>query len=363
MTNLCRKISAHFGRMASIHGKLFLFIISISTTAFIGYLFCAKATLRDSQKEIKDSYAEHILKADSLYIDLTNYNKAMTDNILSLNSGLFTDSLIKSTLARNNNLSQKQYDALLSLIEEHSKAIKQCQEQYESKIQRDSLRLGVERELLNGQTKTMVDLHLNKIEHEYSNINMWAAIMTIVFLVFSFYSISKIDELIQQGNEGVRNIRRLERDGEQEAEKLRDTTKNLIEDTETNVDTFIQEQQKRINATFLAVMKRTDDIEKLSNDSLNNFDKQRKTLDDEFQRISKEYEDRIKQLLDAKIEQFQDINNRMNNLITQTSTYINKLKSNEGVVSNNTEPDNDTNSDNDTGSKNNTESDGKEGKK
>ncbi len=168
----------------------------------------------------------------------------MTDNILSLNPSLLADSLIKSTLAENNKFSQKQYNALLSLIIEHRKAIEECQEQYESKIQRDSLRLGVERELLNGQTETMVNLHLNKIEHEYSNITMWAAIMTIVFLVFSFYSISKIDELIQQGNEGVRNIRRLERDGEQEAEKLRDTTKKLIEDTEMNVDTFIQEQQK-----------------------------------------------------------------------------------------------------------------------
>jgi len=349
--------------MASIHGKLFLFIILIFTTAFIVYLFCSKATLRDSQKEIKESYAEHIRKADSLYIDLTNYNKAMTDNILSLNSGLLTDSLIKSTLVRNNKLSQKQYNELLSLIVEHSKAIEQCQEQYESRIQRDSLLLGVERELLNGQTKTMVDLHLNKIEHEYSNITMWAAVMTIVFLVFSFYSISKIDELIQQGNEGVRNIRRLERDGEQEVEKLRSSTKELIGNTETNVDTFIQEQQKRINATFKAVMKRTDDIEKLSNDSLNNFDKQRNTLDEEFQRISKEYEKRIKQLLDEKNEQFQDINNRMNNLITQTSTYINKLKSYKGGVSNDAEPENDTNPDDNTGLDNNTESDGKEEQK
>ncbi len=211
MSFFCRKFNLYLGRMSSIHGKLFLFIILIFTTTSIAYFFYAKATLRDSQKEIKESYAEHIQKANSLYIDLTNYNKVLTGNILSLNSGLLTDSLIKSTLARDNNLSQKQYNALLSLIEEHSKAIKQCQEQYESKIQRDSLRLGVERELLNGQTKTMVNLHLNKIEHEYSNITMWAAILTILFLVFSFYSIFKMDELIQQGNEGVKDIRRLKR--------------------------------------------------------------------------------------------------------------------------------------------------------
>lgn len=260
MTNLCRKISIHFGRMASIHGKLFLFIILTFTSAFIVYLFCAKASLRDSQKEIKDSYAEHIQKADSLYIDLTNYNKTMTDNILSLNSGLLTDSLIRSTLAGNNNLFQQQYNALLSLIVEHRKAIEESQEQYESKIQRDSLRLEVERELLNGQTKTMVDLHLNKIEHEYSNITMWAAILTILFLVFSFYSIFKMDELIQQGNEGVRDIRQIKRDGKQEVDSLR-----------TKIDSFIQDQQKRINETLNAVTERSNEIERASNESLNDY--------------------------------------------------------------------------------------------
>ncbi len=357
MTNFCRKISAHFGRTASIHGKLFLFIISISTTAFIGYLFCAKATLRDSQKEIKDSYAEHIQKADSLYIDLTNYNKTMTDNILSLNSGLLTDSLIKSTLAGNNNLSQKQYNTLLSLIEEHSKAIKQCQEQYESKIQRDSLRLGVERELLNGQTKTMVDLHLNKIEHEYSNITIWAAILTILFLVFSFYSIFKMDEFIQQGSDGVNDIRHLKHNGEKEVEKLKNTTKELIGNTKTIVDTFIQSQQERMKESFETAINSKYKIEQINSDVLNDFNELRKKLDDEIQRISKEYELRIKQLLDEKNKQFQDINGRMNNLITQTSTYINKLKSNEEVVSIDTEIYNNTNSDNNTGS------DGKEEQK
>ena len=356
MTSYCRKTYSYFGKMTSVHGKLFLCIISIFT-AFIVYLFCAKATLRDSQKEIKESYAEHIRKADSLYIDLMNYNKAMTDNILSLNSDLLTDPLIKSTLAGNNNLSQKQYDTLLSLILEHNTVIEHCQEQYELKIQRDSLRLGVERDLLNGQIKTMVDLHLNKIEYEYSNITIWAAIMTIVFLVFSFYSIFKIDELIQQGNEGVRNIRHLEREGVQEVEKLKNTTNDLIGNTKITVATFIQGQQKRMDETFMFVRQRTDEIEKSTNNSLKDFDKQKQTLDEGFQKISKEYETRINQLLDMKNKQFQDINEQMNNLIIQTSTYINKLKSDKDVASNNTKLDNNTEQDN------NPEPDGKEEQK
>ena len=74
--------------------------------------------------------------------------------------------------------------------------------------------------MLEIQTKSMIDLHLNKVEHEYSNLTIWAAILTILFLVFSFYSIYKMDELLQQGNEGVKDIRSLKKSGEDLIEKL-----------------------------------------------------------------------------------------------------------------------------------------------
>jgi len=350
-------IKSHFIKMTSTYGKLFLCIISFFTIAFIVYLGYSKSTLLDSQREIKESYAEHIRKADSLYLNLMNYNKSMTDNILSLNSGLLTDSLIKSTLAGKNKLSRKQYNALSSLILNHSKVLEHSQKLYESKIQRDSLRLGVESDLLNGQTKTMLDLHLNKIEHEYSNITMWAAILTILFLVFSFYSIFKMDELIQQGNEGVKDIRHLKRNGEQEVEKLRDTTKKLKDSTREDIDSFILSQQNRMKESFETIINHKNKIEQINSDALSNFNELKKKLDGDFQRISKEYEEQIKQLLNEKNKQFQDINERMNNLIIQTSTYINTLESNNRFASNNTESNNNTELDN------NAETNGKEEQK
>ena len=63
---------------------------------------------------------------------------------------------------------------------------------------------------------------------------------------------------------------------------------------------FIQKQQERINDTFLVVIEKSDKIEQLSNNLLRNFDEQRQALDKEFQRISKEYEERIKLLLNEK---------------------------------------------------------------
>ncbi len=182
------------------------------------------------------------------------------------------------------------------------------------------MRLGVERELLNGQTKTMVNLHLNKIEHEYSNITMWAAILTILFLVFSFYSIFKMDELIQQGNEGVKDIRRLKRNGKQEVDSLQARIKEIIAVTKTEIDSFIQDQQKRIDETLKAVTERSNEIERLSNDSLNDYKK------------------------------------KFDTLITQTNTSLNTSEPNKDITSNNINSDNNTDPEND-------ESNGKEEQK
>ena len=122
--------------------------------------------------------------------------------------------------------------------------------EYEKVLKEDSLRLQNERVLLENQIKSMIDLHLNKVEHEYSNLTMWAAVLTILFLVFSFYSIFKMDELIQQGNEGVKDIRSLKKDGENLIENLEATSKSEIEKTQNQIDDFIKEQQNRMIQTL-----------------------------------------------------------------------------------------------------------------
>ena len=122
--------------------------------------------------------------------------------------------------------------------------------EYNKLLKEDSLHLCNERALLEMQTKSMIDLHLNKVEHEYSNLTLWAAILTILFLVFSFYSIYKMDELIQRGNEGVKDIRNLKKSSEDIIEKLEVTSKSEIENTRTQIDGFINEQQNRMMQTL-----------------------------------------------------------------------------------------------------------------
>ena len=200
------------------YAKLFLIVLNVYTIVFMGYQIFAICSLNSSQDKIKNYYLDHIERVDSLYCNLGSNNKAIL-------SAYMQDSIY------NNN-------------------IEQLYMEYEKVLKEDSLRLCNERGLLEIQTKSMIDLHLNKVEHEYSNLTIWAAILTILFLVFSFYSIYKMDELIQQGNEGVKDIRNLKKDGENLIEKLEATSKSEIEKTRNQIDVFIEEQQNRMIQTL-----------------------------------------------------------------------------------------------------------------
>lgn len=200
------------------YARLFLIVLSIYTVIFMGYQIFAMCNLNSSQDKIKNYYLEHIERVDSLYCKLGSNNKAI--------------------------LSTYMLDSV------YNNDIELLYAEYDKVLREDSLRLCNERALLEMQTKSMIDLHLNKVEHEYSNLTIWAAILTILFLVFSFYSIYKMDELIQQGNDGVKDIRSLKKSSEDIIEKLEATSKSEIENTQNKIDGFIVEQQQRMIQTF-----------------------------------------------------------------------------------------------------------------
>ena len=262
----------------SRYGKLFLGVLVAFCVVFGLYLVCVCANIafRKSQEKIKQSYVEHIQKADSLYLNMISYNNDYISHISDANATILTDSLIRLTLGQKQRLSAEQYNRLHELLITQFEETKQLHERYDGKIQRDSLQLMTERQLLEGQVKTMLDLHLNKIEHEYSNITLWAAVLTILFLVFSFYSIFKMDSLVHQGNEGVNEIRQLKRDGDAVIQDIRDTGEKILDENEAVIEkaksdlaAFINNQQQIVTRSVNTTEDSFSQINQKYNDALN----------------------------------------------------------------------------------------------
>ena len=306
---------------------LFLIVLSVILVTFIIYLSLANRALSKSQNSIKNCYSEHLQKVDSLYVHLISYNKELTCDLMECNSKVLADSVILRTLKDTHALTNSQYQNLTKIISTHLDKIYSYHKEYDSKIQNDSILLSVEKNLLEGQTKNMIDLHLDKIEHEYSNITMWAAVLTVLFLVFSFYSIFKMDEFIQQGTEGVKEIRQLRREGHDVLKSIRNDSEKLKYNTNQKIDEFMSQQQLRLsefNQTLEAASSQINIMidEQKSNVVLakENFDKQSLPIIQDFEKKMNALLAQNENILSTKLAEF-------NNLVEQTNKLIEVLDS------------------------------------
>lgn len=279
--------------MQTKYGTVFLITLSAFAAVFICYLRCSHREFVKSQNNVKNCYEEHITRADTLYLNILRYNKDVVLGIQKMSDATLADSLIRASLANTRHLSKAQSNNLEVIIRSHFKEMESLHEKYGEKLSRDSLRLNVERDLLNGQTKTMIDLHLNKIEHEYSNITLWAAVLTILFLVFSFYSVFKIDELVQQGTDGLKEIQRIKRQGEQTVDRLNKDGEDLLKSTEEKIRGFVMRQQRNMIESSREFEKEKSEISK----SLQNLNTTNLTFENEMEKLRSKYEREFSQQL------------------------------------------------------------------
>lgn len=308
------KLKLYYKAMQTNYGLLFLWTLIGFAATFIIYLFYSHYSLRQSQEQIRKDYIAHIQKADSLYIHWTEYNNTVMLSGQKVNNTVFRDSIIKSTLSNRYKLSRNQYDNLILVLDSHFAKIDSLHRQYDEKLLRDSLRLNTERELLEGQTKTMLELHLNKIEHEYSNITMWGAVLTILFLVFSFYSIYKMDELIQQGDKGVKEIKNLKNEGKQDLEQLKKEKEEIV----TNI-------QGQLSDSIAAVNNTQKETERQYQNAVINLNSAKDGLITESKRMLEDYKKQFDSILKKNNDNLEQKQKEFNDLVTQVNEILNKL--------------------------------------
>lgn len=311
--------------MQTKYGLLFLWTLIGFTGVFIVYLFCSHCSLKQSQEQIRKDYIAHLQKADSLYIHWTEYNKAVILGSRKINNAVFADSIIKSVLSNKYRLSRNQYNSLILVLNSHFSKIDSLHKQHDEKLLRDSLRLNAERELLGGQTKTMLELHLNKIEHEYSNITMWGAVLTILFLVFSFYSIFKMDELIQQGNEGVKHIKQIQQNGEDIIEKMEEDGEQLLEETKLKIRSFISRQQRNMIESDRVSKQREEVVERLKQETLESLNASKMFFEQERIKILNKFKDDMDKLLIEQSDKLNSKQTEIDELIIKANSLLQLL--------------------------------------
>lgn len=192
------------------YGKLFLFVLSVFTVLFGIYLLASNNALRKSQDKIVEAYVSHVQSVDSMYLTRV---ESMTDLIATSETAVdfvVDSTMVSEILKSNKRMSKVQYDNLKFLLDEYHSVTEKKYQDHLNLLLRDSLFINTELALLGGQTQQMLQLHLDRIEHEHSNVTLWGAVLTILFIVFAFYSFFKMDDLISSGQKGLARLEDLE---------------------------------------------------------------------------------------------------------------------------------------------------------
>lgn len=154
-------------------------IIVITLSLLILYLFYSTKILVESQERIVTEHVRHIARVDTLFLD-------MKEVILSNDSGKIANAPVL--------LSQLQKDSAL-----------------------------FKRELLLSQEEmnNLVELHIDKIENDYAQIGIWGGVLSVIFIIFGFFAIFKLEEtksdaqrilndVIEKGEEAKNQIDQLQ---------------------------------------------------------------------------------------------------------------------------------------------------------
>lgn len=192
----------------------------------------------------------------------------------------------------------------------------------ESEIRKDEV--GCNNEVL----RHLLELEHNRIQEEYENLALWAGIITVVFLIFSFYSIFRGEELNRRASESIKELDSIKAN----AKKKRLEIDDHITKGETSIDQRISKatetlrnnvttETTNLNSAF--TLKLTE-LNKKSSELL----EQQKTAAADGVRLAKNIENSLKDLY----ERFQtELRGALTQIANVADQRLNAIQSGENA--------------------------------
>lgn len=151
----------------------------------VGYLYCSTNTFKESQTKIVNEHIKHIAKVDSIFYDMKTV-------VLSNDTGTIMNAPVL--------LSQLQKDSAL-----------------------------FKREILLSQEEVnnLVSLHIDKIDNDYSQIGIWGGLLSVIFLIFGFFAIFKIEETKAEAKNVLDDVKEKGKKATGEIEELQSQASKL----------------------------------------------------------------------------------------------------------------------------------------
>lgn len=124
----------------------------------------------------------------------------------------------------------------------------------------------------------LMEMEFEKLQNDFNFISLWAGLITIVFLIFSIYSIFKTDEMLKKSEVVYERMRRQKEKSEQDAKNINQKYKDYFEKLEKESHSFLTELAQKAGA----IEKRLQFIDSKVNNTFLSEDETRQTEADDL---------------------------------------------------------------------------------
>ena len=287
------------------------FLVSIIICFSINFIAmkCTGDSYRDGQQRILKAYDESLAVIDSIQKNNEDaLNRAISEREKTITK-IMSDSFIEKTQG----LCPQQKEAVKKYVRPYLEVTTR-ELNIKEKIQANPTH---EMQLLRDEIKSLLQLEFNKMQNEYESLEIWSSILTIIFLIFSFYSFFKTEHLEEQGSQALGRIKELEGDGRKIKDKMDEDRKTKVSEADAAIAHLKRvafRNERELNRQ-IAEMKKENQaaFEEQSNNFLNGFYDNLKIqnekfdkLRDEMRRFSESYKEFLNDDKNASIDGRQD---------------------------------------------------------
>lgn len=249
------------------HHQFIGFLVAIIVCLVINFvaLICMNHSYKNGQQRILMSYKESLALIDSLQ----KQNEDALNRVLSEREQTIRKILSDTLVDSIQGLCPKQKDAVRKYVRPYLEVTTR-ELDVKERIKSDP---NHEYKMLRDEIRSLLQLEFNKIQNEYEALEIWAAILTIVFLIFSFYSFFKTEKLEEDGRKSINRINEMENNAR---DNLNDLQNNIQADYQEQTRLFseaftdqLNEQQNRFRSIEEDIMRRFQDYQNRMEESLN----------------------------------------------------------------------------------------------
>lgn len=122
------------------------------------------------------------------------------------------------------------------------------------------------------EVKSLLELEFNRIQNEFEAIEIWTGILTVIFLIFSFYSLFKTEQLENQSRDELKRIKKISEDGETKLGAFDTNSNNALASVNTKIENLVKNTKEQIDSL----------LKKGQTNALNDFDKRAKEILDAY---------------------------------------------------------------------------------